>query len=65
VNNYPTTLTNREKEIYDLVVTGMSDRDIAEALNIATRTVSNHVARILSKYNIRDRKKLIYFYKNE
>ena len=42
-------LTEREVEILRLVAAGRSDREIAEALVLSARTVSNHVAHILLK----------------
>jgi len=47
--------TPRETEILQLLVTGMPDRAIAEALFISVRTVENHVNRILTKLHVRTR----------
>jgi RNA polymerase sigma factor (sigma-70 family) len=48
-------LTTREREIICLIVEGASNREIAEALYISERTVKNHMTRILSQLNVRDR----------
>jgi DNA-binding NarL/FixJ family response regulator len=48
-------LTTREREIICLIVEGASNREIAETLYISERTVKNHMTRILSQLNVRDR----------
>lgn len=42
-------LTRRERQIAELIATGMSNRAIAADLDIAPRTVAGHVEHILSK----------------
>jgi two-component system response regulator FixJ len=42
-------LTDREAEVMDLVVGGMSNNAAAEALGISVRTVENHRARLMDK----------------
>lgn len=48
-------LTPREKEVAALVAKGMKNREIAEALQIATGTVKIHLMHIFEKTGIRDR----------
>jgi non-specific serine/threonine protein kinase len=48
-------LTRREAEVLRLVVEGRSDKEIATALSIATRTASKHVAAILAKFDVPSR----------
>jgi FixJ family two-component response regulator len=43
------TLSKREKEVMSLVVTGRSNREIAEDLGISPKTVEVHRARVMSK----------------
>jgi FixJ family two-component response regulator len=43
------TLTGREKEVMDLVVSGSSNKDIAEALGISNKTVEAHRAKVMRK----------------
>ncbi|OBV37654.1 response regulator transcription factor [Janthinobacterium psychrotolerans] len=43
------TLTPREREVMQLVVTGRHNRDIAPALGISVRTVEVHKARLMDK----------------
>ena len=42
-------LTRREREVFDLLVTGYANKDIATKLFIATRTVETHRQRIMHK----------------
>jgi Response regulator len=46
-------LTPREREIMDLVVTGMSNKNIATGLDISSRTVEVHRSRIMKKLRVR------------
>lgn len=48
-------LSAREREVLNLIVQGLSNKQIAFALNIAEHTVKNHVKSILSKLNVDDR----------
>ncbi|MBW0094905.1 AAA family ATPase [Pseudonocardia sp. KRD-184] len=48
-------LTPREQEIADLVALGRSNREIADALVLSTRTVGNHVQHILTKLGFTNR----------
>jgi DNA-binding NarL/FixJ family response regulator len=48
-------LSSREREVLELIVPGLSNKQIAMALNIAEYTVKNHVRSILSKLDAEDR----------
>lgn len=48
-------MTQREKEIISLIVEGMSNKQIAASLNIATFTVKSHVHNILEKLALHSR----------
>ncbi len=48
-------LTPRELEVLELIAEGCSNKEIAERLYIAERTVKNHVNSILSRLGVRDR----------
>ncbi|MFC6087047.1 helix-turn-helix transcriptional regulator [Sphaerisporangium aureirubrum] len=50
-----TTLTAREQEVLSLVAEGLSNREIAERLFIANKTVSVHVSNILAKLGVSSR----------
>ncbi|MFD8693519.1 helix-turn-helix domain-containing protein [Kitasatospora purpeofusca] len=46
---YGDRLSPREEQIRDLLATGATNKDIAAVLFLSTRTVENHVARVLTK----------------
>ncbi len=48
-------LTPREKEIFDLIGEGLSNREIAKRLVIEVGTVKNHVHKVLQKLDVRNR----------
>jgi len=48
-------LTNREREILELIAIGESNHSIAERLSISLKTVRNHVSNIYSKLQVADR----------
>jgi DNA-binding NarL/FixJ family response regulator len=49
------SLTSRELEILRLMVSGIGNRGIADALSLREGTVKNHVSSIFSKLNVVDR----------
>ena len=48
-------LTDREREILDLVATGRSNQDIAAELYLSLKTVRNYVSAIFTKLQVADR----------
>src|SRR5215212_819433 len=48
-------LSEREREVFRLIATGLSNAEIAEQLYISDTTVKTHVTHILQKLGLRDR----------
>jgi DNA-binding CsgD family transcriptional regulator len=54
-----TALTDRQREMVDLAVTGMSDKEIARRLAISDHTVGNHFRAIYERLGVSKRSQLI------
>ena len=48
-------MTEREREVFDLIADGLSNKQIAQRLHLATNTVKGHVHNILEKLALRTR----------
>jgi DNA-binding NarL/FixJ family response regulator len=51
----PLHLTFREKQVLELLVSGMSNREIAQPLGIEVRTVKAHISPLMRKLGVRNR----------
>ena len=51
----PHDLTEREGEVLALIADGRSNSEIAHELGVSLKTVQNHVSRVLTKMQVRDR----------
>ncbi len=52
-------ISTRESEVIALIADGLTDREIAQALNITARTASNHVKSILAKSGSSNRAQVV------
>ncbi len=52
-------LTDREREVLDLVAQGRANTAIAASLGLSQKTVRNHVSNILTKLQVADRAQAI------
>ena len=48
-------LTNREKEIFELLVLNKSTDEISNYLGISQNTVRNHISNVMQKLNVKNR----------
>lgn len=52
-------LTKREKEIFDLLIDNKTTNDIANILNISSKTVRNHISNVILKLDVKSRSQAI------
>lgn len=48
-------LTNREKEVFNLLVLNNTTADIAKKLSISEKTVRNHISNVMQKLGAKSR----------
>jgi DNA-binding NarL/FixJ family response regulator len=58
-------MTKREREIIPLIADGLSNKEIAQRLNVATYTVKSHVHNTLEKLALHSRLQLATFFHND
>ncbi|MDH3752532.1 MAG: response regulator transcription factor [Acidimicrobiia bacterium] len=58
-------LTDREREVADLLATGLANAEIAERLYLSVYTVKNHVSNILMKFGVNSRTELVALILND
>ena len=52
-------LTDREREVLDLIAGGRSNTEITDLLGLSPKTVRNHVSNVFAKLGVRDRAEAI------
>ncbi len=55
------SLTNREREVFQMVAEGHSSTEIAERLTISARTVETHRSNLMRKLGLGNQTELIRF----
>ncbi len=58
-------LSSREEEVLHLLADGLTDREIAENLQISPRTVETHVSNVLHKLGVRNRAEAARSYRDD
>ena len=48
-------LTKREKEVFELLITNLTTKDIAQLLGISEKTVRNHISNVMQKLGVKGR----------
>src|SRR5208283_224990 len=56
-----TTLSNREFQVFQLLVSGVAVSEIADRLNLSVKTVSTHKARLMEKMGLDNQAELIRY----
>jgi two-component system nitrate/nitrite response regulator NarL len=56
---YPVDLTNREKDVAELISRGLSNKEIAQTLDLSESTVKHHVHSILGKKRLGSRLQMV------
>lgn len=52
-------LTKREKEVFNLLISNKTTKDIANILNISEKTVRNHISNAMQKLGVKGRAQAI------
>ena len=52
-------LTNREKEVFDLLMENNTTSEIANTLSISEKTVRNHISNVIQKLGVKGRSQAI------
>ena len=60
-NGKASSLSNREREVLELLARGMTNKDIANTLYLSEKTVKNHLNNIFKKIDVTDRTKAALF----
>ena len=48
-------LTNREKEVFELLVLNKTTKEVADLLRISEKTVRNHISNVMQKLGVKGR----------
>lgn len=56
------TLFGRERQVADLLARGLSEKEIADKLNISPATVNNHTRNIRTKFGLNKNSEIVLLY---
>jgi len=54
-------LTTRERQVLQLIAEGKTNRQVAEQLGVATKTIDSHRSHLMRKLNIHDQTSLVKY----
>ncbi|AEJ43866.1 transcriptional regulator, LuxR family [Alicyclobacillus acidocaldarius subsp. acidocaldarius Tc-4-1] len=52
-------LTNREREVFELLVQDKTTKEIASQLFVSEKTVRNHISNVMKKLNVKGRSQAV------
>ena len=52
-------LTNRERQVFNMLVNNYTTKSIAKNLNISEKTVRNHISNVIQKLGVKGRSQAI------
>lgn len=52
-------LTKREREVFVLLITNLTTREIASKLDISEKTVRNHISNVMQKLGVKGRSQAV------
>jgi LuxR family transcriptional regulator, transcriptional regulator of spore coat protein len=52
-------LTNREREVFELLVQDKTTKEIAAELFVSEKTVRNHISNVMKKLNVKGRSQAV------
>jgi DNA-binding NarL/FixJ family response regulator len=61
VRGHKSDLSNREFQVLDLVVEGLSNNEISERLSLSAKTVENHRYNLMNKLGVRNAVELMHY----
>lgn len=61
-NSVKTSLSDREKDIADLLARGLSEKEIADKLCISPATVNNHTRNIRERFGLHKNSEIVFLY---
>ncbi len=57
-------ITPKKHKVLTLIARGYTDKEIAHAMQISTRTIHTHISSIISILNAKNRVNAVYLYKD-